>query len=418
MDNDNKVVNKKIIGILISCIIAVVSESSICPNTLFQKIVFCILALLGVYYIIFFCKEKNSKKFVYTFLLFALPFVLASVYTVTYCLIKGDLYGLSLQSITTSIYIIVDVMVAVGVVFIWKYDSIKIVSDAVIISYFITLFMSVFRHGIGQLWLYITARNKYPDWYFSGDFERHDIGVAVVPIIVFLLSEIIYKDRWKNIEYWIRIALCMMILFLCGKRSAYMGLLVGIGLVTLYKVIKNKKYLLSCLIIGFSLFGSFMYVYLIKAGILHNIFDSLGINSMGRLAVYDWFSNQYKLSILYFGKGFQYIHRYMIMGLGSELVNKFGYLHNSILQIYIEIGFIGFWILFGIWLILNPFIIKRNIGKSTARFYICMIVSMIVICTVDNVMTYPLYQICMFIVVIQHANAEKDKYYEKDLFAN
>ena len=64
MDNDNKVVNKKIIGILISCIIAVVSESSICPNTLFQKIVFCILALLGVYYIIFFCKEKNSKKFV------------------------------------------------------------------------------------------------------------------------------------------------------------------------------------------------------------------------------------------------------------------------------------------------------------------------------------------------------------------
>ena len=134
MDNDNKVVNKKIIGILISCIIAVVSESSICPNTLFQKIVFCILALLGVYYIIFFCKEKNSKKFVYTFLLFALPFVLASVYTVTYCLIKGDLYGLSLQSITTSIYIIVDVMVAVGVVFIWKYESIKIVSDEEIIS--------------------------------------------------------------------------------------------------------------------------------------------------------------------------------------------------------------------------------------------------------------------------------------------
>ena len=62
MDSDNKVINKKIIGILVSCIIAVVSESSICPNTLFQKIVFCSMALLGVYYILFYCKDKDSKN--------------------------------------------------------------------------------------------------------------------------------------------------------------------------------------------------------------------------------------------------------------------------------------------------------------------------------------------------------------------
>ena len=325
------------------------------------------------------------------------------------------MYGLSLQSITTSIYIIVDIMVAVGMMFIWKYDAIKIISDAVIISYFLTIIMAVVKNGIGHLWIYITARSKYPDWYFSGDFERHDIGVAVVPIIIFLLSEIIYKNKWKNSEYWIRIVLSIIVLLLCGKRSAYMGLLVGIALIIIYKIVKNKRFLLSYLIIGFSLVGSFMYVYLIKSGTLQNIFDSLGINSMGRLAVYDWFSNQYKLSILYFGKGFQYIHRYMTMGLGSELVNKFGYLHNSILQIYIEMGFIGFWIWFGTWLVLNPKMIKRNIGKSTARFYICMIVSMIVICTVDNVMTYPLYQICMFVAVIQHAYKEKDEFYERDL---
>ncbi len=413
---DRRVKCKNLIGVLIAFIIAILSESSICPNTVYQKAFLCMLALVGIIYTMFFCKDKSEKKIIYTVFLFALPFIFASLYTFVYGCINGDPLGIRFQAFTTSMYIVIDILVVIGIFFVWKYESIKIISNAIIFSYGITVTVGIVKYGIRNLWLYITARNMYPDWYFSGTFERHDVGVAVVPLILFFSCEIISKKEWKNVEYWIRILLLLAILFLCGKRSAYIGLLSGILLLVVYMLVKNKKNILSYIIIGISLSASFLYVYLIKSGTLQNIFEILNINSMGRLTVYNWFSNQYKLSFFYFGKGFQYIHKYMISGLGSELVNKFGYLHNSILQIYIEMGFIGFWIWLGIWMVLNPVVVKKIIGKSTARFYICLMVSMLAICTVDNVITYPLFQICMYMAVLQHSYEEKDDLYIKDVF--
>lgn len=59
---DRRVKCKNLIGVLIAFIIAILSESSICPNTVYQKAFLCMLALVGIIYTMFFCKDKSEKK--------------------------------------------------------------------------------------------------------------------------------------------------------------------------------------------------------------------------------------------------------------------------------------------------------------------------------------------------------------------
>ena len=106
------------------------------------------------------------------------------------------------------------------------------------------------------------------------------------------------------------------------------------------------------------------YVCVIKLGILKMICRLLGINTMGRVEVYAWFEDQYNLTPFYFGEGFQYIRRYMEFGRGNWLVNAFHNLHNSILQIYIETGFWGFFMWFGFLLVLIPKKVRSIYGSN------------------------------------------------------
>ena len=120
---------------------------------------------------------------------------------------------------------------------------------------------------------------------------------------------------------------------------------------------------------------------------------------MGRIEVYEWFSDQYYLSPLYLGKGFQYIHRYMMNGLGSRLVNDYHYLHNTILQLYIEGGFWGFFLWFIHGAVGIPMMLRKWFSENTAAFYLVVIVATFAIFTVDNALTYPVYQVCLYTVV-------------------
>ena len=140
----------------------------------------------------------------------------------------------------------------------------------------------------------------------------------------------------------------------------------------------------------------FLYVCFIRFGGLSFAAELLHINSMGRVEVYEWFSDQYTISPLYFGKGFQYVHRYMVAGLGDYLVNNFGYLHNSILQLYIEGGFWGFFLWFTYMAVGIPLALRKWYCSKTVMFYLTVLAATVAVFAVDNVLTYPLYQVCLY----------------------
>jgi O-antigen ligase len=250
---------------------------------------------------------------------------------------------------------------------------------------------------------------KYNSIYNA--LERNDIGTAVAPVII-LYMYLMIQGKEKNKLYLRRIIIMSVIMLLCGKRSAMVA--IGVALIVFWVLSLNIKdklkfcYLLSMFTMGVL----YVFVVAVKTGVLEWICLKIGISTQGRVYVWSWFDDQYNLSPFYMGKGFQYVHKYMEAyiaerGVITSMVSNFGYLHNSILQIFIELGFAGFFLWFVFYLIFYPNNLRKIFGVNT--YYLCVI---LMVCNVwmymtDNTLTYPIYQSTLYIALFSYVFFEK-----------
>ena len=90
-------------------------------------------------------------------------------------------------------------------------------------------------------------------------------------------------------------------------------------------------------------------------------------------------------------------------GAAISMVSNFDFLHNSNLQVYIELGFFGFFMWFSYFLYILPRKIKKRFGADVFYLASIILISMVYLFMTDNVMTYPVYQsttyICIFSIV-------------------
>lgn len=384
--------NNKIIYYLCMILIGFVSELEIPYQSMMQKVLWTFLAVVGIFIFLYQFKNKDYRKLFVVLNLNHLPFILSFIFTF-FLLIKKDPLTIIPQAFTTCGYIIVDVLAAYTLVTVFKKDVISLLCSSIFFSYFLGAITSIYRIGLNTF--IIDFFNQIPR--FIALMEKHDIGVAVVPLLLYYIYQKWYLLESLSKKDSYRILGLIFILLMCGKRSAELSIIVAIMTLFLLKTIcttPKRKYMLLTL----CLIGCFAYVVIIKLGILTELCQMLGIDTKGRIHVYDWFNSKYSLSADYIGRGFQYVHRYMRLGLGDWMVNHFGYLHNSILQIYIENGFIGFFMWFGHIIYVCYYAIKKEYGMMKSDFYIILLFSMIATFAVDNTLTYPLYLLTMFSV--------------------
>jgi O-antigen ligase len=241
--------------------------------------------------------------------------------------------------------------------------------------------------------------------------ERNDIGTAVVPVILMYVYQMTQGKENRGL-YLRRTLVMTAILILCGKRSAMVALAVAMLVLWLLSLnLKNKFKVCSWLCVG-TIGMLYAFVATIKSGLLEWLCLKAGISTQGRIFVWTWFSDQYDLSPLYLGKGFQYVHKYMQANIAEggtpiSMVSMFGYLHNSDLQIFIELGFVGFFLWFGFYLVVYPNNLRKVFGMNT--YYLCVIM---MICNVwmymtDNTLTYPVYQSTLYVALFSYALREK-----------
>lgn len=320
------------------------------------------------------------------------PFGLVSVYSVVYCSLTGDQIGTAAQSITTAGYIFVDVFMAAFLLSVFGRNTIRVLSAAVILSYGCTFVIASFQVGAGNILVELQKSGE------KNLFESHDVGVAVVPLI---LTYFFYwiregKKRFhKRVDAFLLVGL-FSVLLLCGKRSAYLSFCIGLLAAVFLYVTRNSRlpWMALLCIVGFMV--CILYVVFIHTGLLDFISDGFGTLS-DRYYVWKWFDDQYTLLPTYLGKGFGYVHRYMVNGIGPGLVTVYGYLHNSILQIYIEAGFVGFLIWFGIYFGVMPRAARLIGGEWLQGFVIINMIAMAAMFTIDNTLTYPVYQVSLMV---------------------
>lgn len=360
-----------------------------------QKMLWVMFAGVGIALAGIYGKQNPSVPYMKVIRLAPMPYVIAVVYTVVARVIGGDVMGVIPQAISTTCFVIVDILMVMALIDLFHEKAVDLFFYALIVSHFISLLFALRDLGIEGVAAYFGGDETH-----LGYFEMHDIGVAVVPFILYYIFKLHFVKK-TNRKLYVRLLILFGILFLCGKRSGMLACAFGMASILLFidrnNKLKNRQFARILLLSAFVF--AYGYVCVIKLGILKMICRLLGINTMGRVEVYAWFEDQYNLTPFYFGEGFQYIRRYMEFGRGNWLVNAFHYLHNSILQIYIETGFWGFFMWFGFLLVLIPKKVRSIYGSNGYAFYAVLMTATVLMYAVDNVLTYPLYQVSLFMAL-------------------
>lgn len=388
-----KLSTEKIVEIFIIIILAICAETRYSFHDALQKIVFSLFAVGGIVRYYTRKRDKTNEKLFRTLIDGWIPFALAAVYTIIITL-AGNEYNLPIagHAFTTAMFALIQMLFVYSLISKYYEKAVDIVFYYICVSYTITIITEIHENSIGYI------LKNYNSIY--NPLERHDVGTAVVPLILLYLYRIFYmKERCK--KNWRRIFIASAILLLCGKRSALVSIVIGfIVLFIASAPIKDKGKLFN--LIGFgTVIVLLFYVIAIKTRLLMWTCIKLGISTEGRIYVWDWFRNMYSISPFYFGRGLQFVHEYMNAhiaenGSAISMVSNFGFLHNSDLQVYIELGFWGFLFWFEWFLFELPKIIKRRFGKETFYLSVILIVTMVYIFMTDNVMTYPVFQTTLY----------------------
>ena len=387
-----KLKDYRLLEIILIILLAIISETNFSFQASVQKVIFLMMACIAVIYYAGGNRKGIYDKIFVDLIYMSVPFLIAFVYTLIIVVCNNQFQlNIRTQAFTTTMYAVVQMCFAAAILYIYKEKAVDLVFWYIVCSYCITIFLTLKHLGEAPL---------------SNLLERNDVGTAVVPLMLFYIFLIAYEKCNIKSNY-IKIFILMVIFILCGKRSAFVGFMIGV-LVVFFLSINLKNKIKFCKGVGIVvLVILFAYVIVVHSGILEDVCDILGITTQGRLYVWRWFRDQYSISPFYFGKGLQYIHLYMEAGIAeygskTSMVTNFGYLHNSILQIFIELGFFGFFLWFIFLLQIYPRRIRKEYGVSTYYLAMILIISMVFLFMTDNVLTYPVYQTTMYIALFSY----------------
>ena len=176
---------------------------------------------------------------------------------------------------------------------------------------------------------------------FARAMEIHDITFTYGFFIIYLLF---FAQHTKE-----RI-LCLFVsifFFILGwKRIALLALPVALFFGLIMGRMKPNRRIGFMKFIGWcAVIISFGYVVVTKTGAFEYITNYFGIDTMGRNDVYKYIEKYYQISLGFMGYGFEYttviLQKIMVDNPNAHI--GVVALHNNILTIYIELGFLGFW---------------------------------------------------------------------------
>lgn len=214
--------------------------------------------------------------------------------------------------------------------------------------------------------------------------EVHELAFCIGAYLIYML----YKPR-KTVTYFILLALSLFCFLSAFKRIAMIAIAVALVFGYLLKFIAhfNKK-TASRLVTFFSVLVILLligYIAIIKGGAFE-LLEEAGINTSGRVEIYNAVDEFYEFDPAFLGNGIGFLtyqlNSFMNVGVAS--------VHNDFLQHFIDLGFFGYIL----WLVAMTLIRVWHFGKKGnvdgAIISFMLIVYLIVVSSTDNTMNYPL----------------------------
>ena len=258
---------------------------------------------------------------------------------------------------------------------------------AILIANIIMILTIIAQYGIGSYFSeFITLVTTFAGE--TGDIivqaEIHELAFCLGAYLIYML----YKPK-KNIIYFILLFLSAFCFLSAFKRIAIIAMAVALFFGYLLKLIArfNEKsasrlvkffaIILLVLLVG--------YVAIIKMDVF-TLLEEAGIETSGRVEIYDAVDKFYEFSPDFLGNGIGFLTYQLtdFMNVGVKSV------HNDFLQHFIDLGFWGYilWLIsitvLRVWFFGN----KGNTDNAIVTFILT--VYLIIVSSTDNTMNYPL----------------------------
>ena len=227
--------------------------------------------------------------------------------------------------------------------------------------------------------------------------ELHDLTQGLGVFVMY------YVYCAKNKQWHFVDLACAVFFFSTGlKRIDVLAILSAFAVGILYDVgsEKVKTTLMAMMTAGLFMF-SYLYLYLIKKGWYQPLMDYLGIDTMSRGYIYDFFKEYYEMSPTFLGYGIRYIFKirydYKMFRVGTYVP---GMAHNDIMTHFIELGFWGFiyWLWGNTWYKVRA--VRKKFGSKASTFMLLIVVYTFITYITDNTFFYYSINIVAHITVI------------------
>lgn len=221
---------------------------------------------------------------------------------------------------------------------------------------------------------------------FARAMEIHDITFSYGFFIIYFLF-----FAQHNRERTIGIILALFYFILGWKRIALTALPLTIFFALIMGRMKSKTRIRFMTFIAWTfVIISFAYVVITRVGLFDTIMEHFNIDTMGRSEVYNYIEKYYRISLGFIGYGFEYTTVILVQVSQANPEAHIGVvgLHNNILTLYIELGFIGFWAwMLYTWIFQLRWMLRHWGEKTAMLFFFCEMYIFITYMT-DNTLYY------------------------------
>ena len=184
--------------------------------------------------------------------------------------------------------------------------------------------------------------------------EIHDVTFGFGTYILFFITQ------YRRVRHPLLHIFLASVFFAIGfKRIAILSIIMLVVVYAFLRIARQACRSVMTLMGAFVAMISAIYVVMIKEKIFDMLVETLGINTMGRMGLYDMFIEKYDISIGFTGYGMGWTTRLISTWFENGVIDhNFGSLHNDILTMYLEIGFIAFFL----WLVTELYLKNRLTG--------------------------------------------------------
>lgn len=290
-------------------------------------------------------------------------------------------------------------LAAVAFLYIFGENGIWYNLIAIIISNILIILTVIMQNGIGVFFsefvtLIITFAGQTGDVIVQA--EIHELAFCLGAYLIYM-----FLKPKKDIVFYILLGLTLFCFLAAFKRIGIIAIAVAVALGWMLKFIakfkastaKSLTLIISALIV-LLLIG---YIAIIKMDVF-TLLEKAGINTSGRVEIYDAVDKFYDFSIEFLGNGIGFLTYQLSTNINVGVSS----VHNDFLQYFIDLGFCGYILWLASMTIVRVCYFGRKEKTENAIITLALTVYLVIVSSTDNTMNYPLLTTVLAIIMIGH----------------